>query len=326
MNEDEVGTLQLLHPQDAAGAHRALQYILRHLTANAKLLRHIGPILEQQHLEEYKRTFLTKIATKVVQDSHLLPSIMGSDTLALLAAMKQEFHLAEINEISQLNLTPIDPQQASSVFSACPHFADQPSAANGGQTVRRRRSSTIHRRLLQLWVDNYPSRYPESNAIMLYMDGMQREFNRKYPPPWRDCGRVPHQLLELRSKAYPVILDDLDAPTLRQFVQGILDPDVRHYVRTWNPEDLLTALTVAQGRTVQNLARRGYNLLTPEECQALTNEEAAQLTKARSPDIMRFKQIRQRLENRFFLLREIPLLLDSSVPDVGLPEELAHLG
>ena len=74
MNEDEVETLQLLHPQDAAGAHRALQYVLRHLTANAKLLRHIGPILEQQHLEEYKRTFLTKVATKVVQDSHLLYS------------------------------------------------------------------------------------------------------------------------------------------------------------------------------------------------------------------------------------------------------------
>ena len=103
-----------------------------------------------------------------------------------------------------------------------------------------------------------------------------------------------NKLLELRSKAYPVILDDLDAPTLRQFVQGILDPDVRHYVRNWDPEYLSTALTVAQGRTVQNLARRGYNLLTPEECQALTNEEAAQLTKARSPDIMRFKQIRQR--------------------------------
>jgi len=74
MNEDEVETLQLLHPQDAAGAHRALQYVLRHLTANAKLLQRIGPILEQRHLGEHQRTFLTKVAAERIQDSHLLYS------------------------------------------------------------------------------------------------------------------------------------------------------------------------------------------------------------------------------------------------------------
>ena len=297
------------------------------------------------------------------------PSIMGSDTLALLAAMKQEFHLAEINEISQLNLTPIDPQQVRidmrdsslswpeiegqhnhlspvellsdvttlvqqltgvdsstdfalllvqnqleralkrcqelesklhlttysaasgsppdpettyvnprtgepmdeegsittikietgneessstgsyleflkhrrssdqldqhqtaylkgitryqvpairSFMSHCldaiselqkcgqdykvlrsnllqtlarhlPYFLPVPTSMTNHQLLMEARQYggegvvRFHRRLLQLWVDNYPSRYPESNAIMLYMDGMQREFSRKYP-------------------------------------------------------------------------------------------------------------------------------------------------
>ena len=74
MNEDELATLQLLHPQSPAGAHLALRYILRHLAANARLLNKVGIYLAEPNVLPHRKEFLQKIALERLKDSTVLYS------------------------------------------------------------------------------------------------------------------------------------------------------------------------------------------------------------------------------------------------------------
>jgi hypothetical protein len=62
-----------------------------------------------------------------------------------------------------------------------PASLDQHQLLLGAEQDQEEGFTQFHKRVLQMWIADYPFRHPDSNAVLLYLGGLQKEFQRRYP-------------------------------------------------------------------------------------------------------------------------------------------------